>query len=282
MALITDLSDLINLQTGGNNGNPENVFFHKVARVAGDAATAPVAGRSISLWRYDGTPGGGSVPTTGETTTLATTGAIQFTAPSGGRDKILVGATITSSFSGVFLLYDRLFQEGGFSGTLTTDQTVQGNPPSPALTRYTGGTGNIAFYEIYTQIGATSRTLTITYTNELGVSGRTGTATIGGTGFQDVTRMGRIQLAAGDNGVRAIEKISLNASTGTAGNFGITIGQPLAWLPVGSAGVMGWRDWTTGLPGTPILDPNACLSLFFVPQGTSAPEIYGSIATVEN
>jgi hypothetical protein len=29
MAAITDLSELINLQSGGNNGNPENIFFQK-------------------------------------------------------------------------------------------------------------------------------------------------------------------------------------------------------------------------------------------------------------
>jgi hypothetical protein len=30
MAAITDLSELINLQSGGNNGNPENIFFQKM------------------------------------------------------------------------------------------------------------------------------------------------------------------------------------------------------------------------------------------------------------
>jgi hypothetical protein len=40
MAAITDLSDLINRQSGGNSGTPESVFFFKVPRVAGVAATA--------------------------------------------------------------------------------------------------------------------------------------------------------------------------------------------------------------------------------------------------
>ena len=80
MAAITDLSDLINRQTGGNSGTPENIFFHKVPRVAGVAATAPIAGRSASLWEYDGMPAKGAVPTSGAIPDRTTQGAIPFTA----------------------------------------------------------------------------------------------------------------------------------------------------------------------------------------------------------
>jgi hypothetical protein len=118
MAAITDLSDLINLQTGGNNGNLENIFFHKVPRVAGVAATAPMA-----------------------------------------------------------LL-----------------------KPTPS-----------------------------------------------------------------------IQSVQLTA---TAGNFGITLARPIAWLPVDQAGTMGWRDYTTGLPGIPEIEPNSCLSL-------TATELFGCLATVQ-
>ena len=93
--------------------------------------------------------------------------------------------------------------------------------------------------------------------------------------------MQRIPLAAGDSGIQAIEQIQLTATTGTAGDFGITIAQPLAWIPVGAAGTMGWRDYTTGLPGIPIIDPDACLSLMFIAASTTAPELYGSLATIE-
>ena len=168
MAAITDLSDLINLQTGGNNGNPENIFYHKVPRVAGAAATNPIGGRGCSFWTYEGMPTGGAVPTTGSIPNRTTQGAIPFTPATGGRDKHLINTSITPFISGVYLLYDRLFHEGGLDGTSTAAQTVQGSPASPALTRYTGGTGNIAFYEIYTQIGATTTTLTMTYTNQAG------------------------------------------------------------------------------------------------------------------
>lgn len=281
MAALTDLSDLINRQSGGNNGSPENLFFHKVPRVAGAAATALIAGRGCSLWQYEGMPTGGAVPTVGEIPDRTTTGALPFTAPGGGREKLLIGAAIAPLIAGVYLLYDRLFHIGGLSGVSTVDQTVQGTTPSPALTRNTGGAGNFAFYEIYTAIGTTSTTLTMTYTDQSGDTGQTSTINIGSTGFREATRAQRIPLAAGDSGIRAIDKVRLTASTTTAGNFGITIAQPLAWIPVGAAGIAGWRDYTTGLPGIPAIDPNACLSLMLIPAATTAPEVFGALSFVE-
>ena len=281
MAAITDLSDLINRQTGGNSGTPENIFFHKVPRVAGVAATNTITGRGCSFWEYDGMPAKGDVPTIGAIPDRTTNGAIPFTAPGGGRDKHLIGASITPLTSGVYLLYDRLFHEGGLNATSTAAQTIQGSPASPALTRNTGGAGNIAFYEIYSIIGTTSTTLTMTYTNQAGTGSRTSTINIGATGFREVSRMQRIPLAAGDSGIQSIQQIQLSATTGTAGNFGITIAQPLAWIPVNSTGTMGWRDFTTGLPGIPVIDPNACLSLMFIAGSAIAPELFGTLATVE-
>jgi hypothetical protein len=281
MAAITDLSDLINRQSGGNSGTPENIFFHKVPRVQGVTATSPISGRGCSLWEYDGMPAKGDVPTIGAIPTKSTQGAIPFTAAGGGRDKHLIGASITPSVAGVFLLYDRLFHEGGLSGISTAAQTIQGSPASPALTRNTGGAGNIAFYEIYTIIGTTSTTLTMTYTNQAGTGSRTSTINIGGTGFREVTRMQRIPLASGDSGIQSIQTVQLDGLTGSAGNFGITIAQPIAWIPVNVGGTMGWRDYTTGLPGIPVIDPDACLSLMFIPNAAIQTELYGSLATVE-
>lgn len=281
MAAITDLSDLIHRQTGGNNGTPENLFFHKVPRVSGAAATAPLAGRGASLWTYDGMPASGATPTAAAIPDRTTQGAIPFTAPGGSREKWLIGASVAPLTAGVYLLYDRLFHIGGLSAAATTAQTVQGSPASPALTRNTGGAGNMAFMEIYAQLGTTATTLTMTYTDQDGDTGNTSTINIGAAGFREVTRMQRIPLAAGDSGIRSVQQVQLTATTGTAGNFGITIAQPLAWIPVGAAGTMGWRDYTTGLPGIPAIDPDACLAMMYIPATATATEIFGSLATVE-
>ena len=281
MAALSDLSDLINRQSGGNSGTPQNLFYHKVPRVAGVAATAPIIGRGCSLWTYDGMPASGAVPTSAAIPDRTTIGALPFVAATGGRDLHLIGASITPLTPGAYLLYDRLFHTGALSGVSTADQTVQGSTPSPALTRNTSGAGNIAWYEIYTAIGTSTTTLTMTYTDQGGNTGQTATINIGATGFREVTRAQRIPLAAGDTGVRAVEKVKLTASTGTAGDFGITIAQPLAWIPVGSAGTAGWRDYTTGLPTIPVINPDACQAVMFIPAAATAPEVWGCIATVE-
>lgn len=281
MAALTDLSDLINRQSGGNSGTPENLFFHKVPRVAGAAATAPVAGRGCSLWTYDGMPAGGAVPTSGAIPDRTTQGALPFAAPGGGRDKIAIAAHICPQIGGVYLLYDRLFHIGGLSGTSTASQSVQGSPASPALTRNTNGAGNIAWYEIYSIIGVTSTTLTMTYTNEAGTGSQTSTINIGANNFREVTRAQRIPLAAGDTGIQSVQSVQLTATTGTAGDFGITIAQPLAWIPVGTSASPGWRDFTTGLPGLPIIHPEACLALMFIPIAATAPEVWGCLSSVE-
>jgi hypothetical protein len=276
MAAITDLSDLINRQSGGNSGTPENIFFHKVPRVGGVAATAPIAGRGCSLWTYDGMPTGGNPVTAPANPDRTTKGAIPFTPPGGGRDKHLIGASISPLVAGSYLLYDRLYHNGLLSAA-TTGAVLIGS----TLTRNTSGAGNMVFYEIYTTIGTTGTTLTMTYVNQAGTGPRTSTINIGGTGFREATRMQIVPLDTGDTGVREVSLIQLAASTGTAGSFGITIAQPLAWIPVGVGGAMGWRDYTTGLPGIPVINPDACLSLMFIPAAATAPELFGSLATIE-
>lgn len=281
MAALTDLSDLIHRQSGGSNGSPNNLFFYKVPRVAGAAATAPVIGRGCSLWTYDGMPSSGAVPGAAVIPDRATAGALPFATPSGGRDLHLIGASLTPLTAGVYLLYDRLMHRGGLSGASATAQTVQGaDPGTPPITRNVSGEGNIAWYEIYTTIGTTSTTLTMSYTDQDG-DAATSTINVGGTGFREATRAQRIPLAAGDTGIRSIQSAQLAATTGTAGNFGITLAKPLAWVPVGAAGTSGWRDYTTGLPGIPTIDPDACLALMFIPAAATAPEVWGCFATVE-
>lgn len=281
MAALTDLSDLVNRMSGGSSGAPESVFFYKAPRVAGAAATAPILGRGCSLWTYDGFPAGGTAPGAAAIPTRTTNGAIPFTAASGSAEKFLVSMGLTSVIPGVFILYDRLFHMSGLSGTSTASQTVQGSPASPALTRNTGGVGNMVFYEIYTIIGGTGATLTMTYTNQAGTGSRTSTINIGAANFREVTRMQRIPLATGDTGVQSVQSVQLSGSTTTAGDFGITIAQPIAWLPAGNAGIGGWRDFTTGLPSLPVINNNACLALHFIPGTATAPEVFGAMSFVE-
>ena len=277
MAAIADLSDLVNRATGGNSGTPQNLFFLKSARVSGAAANATIAGRPASLWRYDGQPSAGAAPTTVAAPDNTTNGALKQASPGGGRQQWLTQFWVTGLVAGTVLLYDRLLHIGGLSGTTATDQTVGGT-----LTRHTDGEGNFIFAEIYTLVGTTGTTITASYSNTTPTSGRTTAAvTFGGTGRREVSRVILLPLQVGDTGVTAVATADLGVSTGTAGNFGITVGHPLAYAGVGSPGSGGWRDFATGLPGLPEVEAGACLALLWFPATTTAPELFGGASFVE-
>ena len=281
MAALTDLSDLINRLTGGNNGTPEFFFLNKAGRIAGAAATTPTLGRLASLWTYDGTHGAGAYGTGELVPTNTTNGAIPFTSPGGGREKWLIGASATSTVAGVFVLYDRLYQRGGLSCTTSADQTVMGTTPANPITRNTGGFGNFVAFELENANTATSTTIVATYTDDAGNNSQaTVAATMGGTGFNSATRFQLLSLAAGDKGVRAVEKVKLAAAI-TSGTFSVVIGRPLIYLPVTVAGVSVVRDFTTGFPSLPKIDDNACLAWYFLPATATAPDFTATLSMVE-
>jgi hypothetical protein len=279
MASITDLSDLINRFTGGNNGTPETIFVNKPGRIAG-AAASTLAGRMASLWTYEGTHGAGSYAVGEEVPTNTTNGALPITSPGGGREKWLVSAQVTSNFSGVFLLYDRLYHRGGILPSAIGDFTVQGTSPAVPLTRNTGGFGNFIAWEAQGSIGGTGTTVKATYTNSDGVSGKeTALTPIAGAGFATVTRFQIFPLAAGDKGVRAVQKITMTA--GVTGAISIVIGKPIAWFPVALANTPTLRDFTTGFPGLPKIDNTSSLAWVYLPSSTTGPDVSAMLSFVE-
>lgn len=277
MAAIADLSDLLNRATGGNSGTPEPIFFFKDARVDSAAAVATVAGRYTSLWMYEGSPSGGPAPTTVAIPDNTTDGGLKQTDPGGGRTKWLVGGWIACNTPGTFILYDRLLHIGGLSGTVTTAQTVGGT-----LTRNTGGVGNQIWVEIYTQIGTTATTITASYTDQDSNTGQTSTATaIGGTGLREAQRIIPLPLAQGDYGVEACASVTLAGTSGTAGNFGVSIVRPLLSIPCPAAGVGNIADLIAARPGPIAIDTDACLALAFIANTTTVPFTVGSLNFVE-
>lgn len=281
MTAIANLSDLVNRETGGNDGTPANEWFFKSARVAGAAATAPIAGRPASLWTYDGQPGAGVAPGAVAIPTNATAGGLLQADPGGGREKWLIQGFASGLVAGTLIMYDRLLHVSGLSGTTTTPQDVQTSTPTPALTRYTDGLGNIAFIEIYTIIGTTATTITMDYEDENAATSTSPAVVIGGTGFREVTRALFLPVASGDRGITAVHSVDLLATTGTAGNFGVTIGHPLAYIGIGMPGGAGWRDFSTGMPGIPEVQTDACIAFLWVPNTTTAPEVFGCFSTIE-
>lgn len=275
MAAITDLSDAINLLTGGGVAAPDHDWFYMDGRIQAAAATAPVAGRIQSLWRYNKSNGAnGAVPpvlASAVAPTNTTIGALSVDNPGVGRQRWITGFEGAMNAIGALILYDRLMHCSGASGIVTTQQAVTGG----AVTRYnTAGTagGNQIFLEIYTAIGGTATTITASYTNENGVAGRTTKAVaFGGTGLNHVTCMIPLPLQDGDRGVLSVQSVTVLATTGTAGDFGITIARPFTCAMNG--GIVGGfvRDLIAGLPSMPEKPMDSCLAAAWYANTTTIP-----------
>lgn len=229
----------------------------------------------FSHWATPGSPGPSATPPTG-------TGAVPtsadsrfgFTNPTAPALTYLGRTAFVAVGFQAVLLIDRLWHNSGLDGTLATAQTIN----SVALTRPDAvGLGTIMFIEVYTSTGVTSRTATVSYTNTVGTAGQTsGAATIPASppaGF-----VVPFPLATGDVGVKSIQSLTLSGSTGTAGNFGVTIARVLAAMPAPGS-VPSARDvFTLGMPQ--VYD-SACLSVIAFTTGTTTSTFAGDFVLVQ-
>lgn len=194
-------------------------------------ATTVVAGRTYSRWTH--APFAGSEPTTAVACDNTTVGALQGSAGLAGISTWIKRIRASQAAGGTVIFYDRLSHQGGLLADSVAVQTT--NLPTAALTRYTSGVGVMASLEVgATAIGATATTFTCSYTNSLGVSGRTSPpCTVGGTSNMNSAALWiNIPLQVGDVGVRSVENVTLAASTGTAQEFGVVLWRPLLAVPV--------------------------------------------------
>ena len=281
MTAIADLSEHINRATGGNSGTPQSIFGFYTDRTVGAATTWAVTNYLSSPWQQDGClMGGGSVPgTTPAAPDNTTVGGILHNNPSGGRQLWLTQfAAAGSTGSTSCLLYDRLLHQGGLDGTSTSAQTVGGT-----LTRHTDGVGVKIAVEIYTLIGTTARTITASYTNQAGTSGRTTPATVfGGTNNRERGRLILLPLQAGDTGVQSVQSVTLSASTGTAGSFGVTLLYPLRWSMSMAAGMLDTAEiGIVDSTGPTEIPEDACLSVAVLNSGSTPVYFYVQLFAYE-
>lgn len=227
-----------------------------------------------SFWSTSGRSAG-AAPTTAAVPSRTIAGALGQNNASG--DLYYAGGRMANSISptlaGCYFLFDRLAHSGGLSGTVTGSQTT--NLPSAALTRYTDGVGVMAFVEIYSQIGTTATTATCSYTDDSNNSGQTSTSfTIGSTGFREAGVLIPVPLSPEDKGVRAVADINLVGTTGTAGNFGITLARLVAIIPFGLNDTSDIDMIVGGARMTEKIQDDACL--FFGAIASSNPPGYTS------
>lgn len=260
------VSTLDQLVAAITNGERSHFFKNGMAQVA--------AGVWASSWTIPGVPGAGATPSTGagDAPTRATAGALKFANPAGGKAKYLAMLDLSSTQRCQLALIDRLVHTSGLSGTVTTGQTVNSTAlPARDSAGASNGEDVELWLEHYTATGATSRTATVSYTNSAGTAGQSGTATIAAT--TPAGRMTPVTLAAGDTGVRSVQTVTLSGSTGTAGNFGVTLLRRIAVIDNPQANTGFGKDaFDLGLPQ---LFTDSCLALMGLFDATTTATIFG-------
>ena len=257
----------------GNNNN----------RITWDKASfsSQVVGQYSSLWRATGVPAQGAIPAAAEYCTKELTGAIGFDNQTGPATSYLAYHTLICSNGNTNLeIHDRLAHMGGLNGTLLTAQTVDidlstinggGAVPAERL-----GDANYSdvmwFLEWYTATGATSSNATVNVTYDDGSTGNLAAIAIGGTAIA-ASQCRQLVSAVNGKFIRGVNTVTLSASTGTAGSFGVTATRPRAAMSVPIANKVEVFDWAQ--LGFPEIPNNSCLAGMLLSTGTSSGAIKG-------
>lgn len=248
------------------------------------SATSEGAGLWHSLWRVAGYPPAGATPPaftagSGYVPTRTTLGALPFANPT--NDAYLGKVGLTGATLGTVHIYDRLWACSGFSTTVLTAQAVTTPGALPAGRDPNAGADVEPWFEVYGAPGATTATWTITGTDSAGNTGSTWTYTHPANA-ESVGQMMPPVLGgtAGGHGIRVVDSLTCSASSGTAGNVGITLVRRLAEIPITTANVGAVFDAIA--LGFPDVYDDACLALMVQCSTTNTGYIAGSIVIAKD
>ena len=189
------------------------------------------AGQYHSLWRATGQPGQGAIPTAAANCNQSTVGGMKFSQQTAPAKSYLAYLEAVSSVSASTMeVHDRLMHMGGLSGTLTTAQTVGIDFNGATADNMAERIGDADCSDIqwwlewYTDTGATVNTATVAVTYSDGTTGNLTGVSLAATRRASFMQSlnGLIPAAAAGKFIRAVNTVTLSASTGAAGNFGVT------------------------------------------------------------
>lgn len=261
MALDT-MDKLVAMLAAGSN---DPIYKASIANTA--------AGQFCSLWRATGMPTQGAIPGAFATCTNALAGAIAL--PSlGALQGYVARLSLMGATPNTWIIYDRLAQMGGLSGTVTTSQTVNVDlvTASGAGRCLASGADVMWFIEVYTDMGSTGVNATVNYNDQNDSAVNAAAIALGAT--PRAARMYQIIPNAGTT-IKKVNTVTLSATTGTAGSFGVTAcsrqtatGQPTANVaPPGDFAAI----------GCPEFKATSCLQIVALCTTTSTGALMGEI-----
>jgi hypothetical protein len=252
-------------------------------------SAAGVTTRVLSFMPAEGIPGKSVVPTSGLNGggALLTSypGQIPFTNPSGSDKSYLARFSVAGREKIGLILCDRIWHNSGFDVTLgnTTQSFTVGGTPCPDFTRDINngtvsakyGEGVYVGMEYYAPMNSAT-TITVTYTNSDGVSGKTGT--IGSLNTSMTTGNFEIMgLAAGDTGVRSIQS-ALISTAAASGSVSFVAFRPIALIGLQIGNTSSAIDALTS--GFPELYNNT-VPFLLAGSESAGPSIQGTFAVTQ-
>jgi hypothetical protein len=162
--------------------------------------------------------------------------------------------------------------------------TSGGSPPvtvnvtTPGTVNRPDGNDVELWLEVYGAPGATTATWTVSYTDIVNGAGRTASYTHPANA-ETVGQMMPMTLAAGDTGVSAVASFTYSASSGTAGDVGITLLRRAAEIPLTLANIAQVLDAVSC--GMPRIYDDACLALMVMCSGATSGLVQAALDIVQ-
>lgn len=243
----------------------------------GITTAAVGAMRGYTPWYAAGNPGASvanAAGVNGDAVTPADGTAVQGRIPRtnpGTGNAYLARLGINASTAGTLWLIDRLWHNSGLTVTSTTAQAITpATLPSRDGAGGTNGANVMAAIEWSATGGAGTPTVTLTYTDQDGNAGATGTFT--GVASPPVGTFEIFTLAAGDTGVRAPTSF-IQSATRTSGTMHLVLFRVLAQVEVTAANIGNAIDALTS--GMPRIYDDSVLQLVWFPSATTATNFIG-------
>lgn len=235
-----------------------------------------VAGRPMNICYLAGVPGAMAAPSPGLAGAALTSYAGQIPIPAASNNTHLARFSgVSSAQGGILMLCDRLWHNSGLVVTTTTAQTVNSAAwPARDKNGSTNGVGVYVGLEISSATGAGAATPTISYTDESGNAGATGSMQVAYAASSITGTFYPFTLAAGDTGVRSIQSCTLGVSM-TSGSISLVAYRPLAMIELTAAGLPNAVDALTS--GLPRLYDTSVPFILYIPQTTTTSLITGSV-----
>ena len=248
-----------------------NAMCNNSSRIVIDKASIAnaTAGQFHSLWRATGQPGQGAIPGAAAVCAHGLLGSLSFDQqvdPAKSYLAILEG--VCSNSWSTLEVHDRLMHMGGLSGTSAVAQTVNldvfDNLANGNLTNRVGAAdlGDVTWWlEWYIDTGATAVTATVNVTYTDGTTGNLTAISLAATrraAFM-VPLNGLVPAAQSGKIIKKVNTVTLSATTGTAGSFGVTATRYRAALYKPLASARFTADWAS--LGIPEIPNSSCLML---------------------